>query len=65
MVFQKEYLDLFLVPIGLIIMFVYHLHLLYRYLKVPHTTVMGFENNDKRAWVEKIMLVSLNNIFQF
>ncbi|TMW90289.1 hypothetical protein EJD97_015964 [Solanum chilense] len=62
MVFQKEYLDLFLVPIGLIIMFVYHLHLLYRYLKVPHTTVMGFENNDKRAWVEKIMLDDKNNI---
>ncbi|KAM3239332.1 hypothetical protein P3L10_014366 [Capsicum annuum] len=62
MAFQKEYLDLFLVPSGLIIMFGYHLFLLYRYLKVTHNTVMGFENNDKRAWVEKIMLDDKKNI---
>ncbi|KAK4361151.1 hypothetical protein RND71_020103 [Anisodus tanguticus] len=55
MVFQKEYLDLLLVPSGLSIMFIYHLYLLYRYLTIPHTTIMGFENNDKRAWVERIM----------
>lgn len=57
MVFQKEYLDLLLVPSGLFIMFTYHLYLLYRYLTIPHTTIMGFENNDKRAWVERIMQV--------
>ncbi|KAJ9136107.1 hypothetical protein P3X46_033218 [Hevea brasiliensis] len=55
MVFKKNYLDLILVPSGLPIMFAYHLFLLYRYLNLPHTTVMGFENNDKRAWVERIM----------
>ncbi|XP_016465155.2 uncharacterized protein LOC107788029 [Nicotiana tabacum] len=55
MVFQKEYLDLLLVPSGLCIMFIYHLYLLYRYLNIPHTTIMGFENNDKRAWIERIM----------
>ncbi|XP_052183970.1 uncharacterized protein LOC127795997 isoform X2 [Diospyros lotus] len=55
MVFQKEYLDLVLVPTGLILMFSYHLYLLYRYLCLPHTTVFGFENNDKRAWVEKVV----------
>ncbi|KDO77723.1 hypothetical protein CISIN_1g047237mg [Citrus sinensis] len=53
MTFQKEYLDLVLVPLGLLIMFTYHLFLLYRYLHHPHTTAFGFENNDKRAWVEK------------
>ncbi|XP_057949973.1 uncharacterized protein LOC131144983 isoform X2 [Malania oleifera] len=53
--FQKEYLDLVLVPSGLLIMFSYHLILLYRYLNLPHTTVIGYENNDKRAWVERIM----------
>ncbi|MCD9560099.1 hypothetical protein HAX54_018542 [Datura stramonium] len=58
MVFQKEYLDLLLVPTGLSIMFLYHLYLLYRYLTIPHTTIMGFENNDKRAWVERIMQAS-------
>ncbi|KAG8365512.1 hypothetical protein BUALT_Bualt18G0112700 [Buddleja alternifolia] len=55
MMFQKEYLDLVLVPFGLIIMFSYHILLLYRYLSVPHTTVIGFENNDKKIWVQKIM----------
>ncbi|XP_028798474.1 uncharacterized protein LOC114753937 [Neltuma alba] len=53
--FQKEYLDLVLVPCGLLIMFLYHLCLLYRYLHRPHTTSMGFENNDKREWVHRIM----------
>ncbi|KZV57560.1 hypothetical protein F511_03020 [Dorcoceras hygrometricum] len=52
---QKEWLDLVLVPCGLLIMFSYHLVLLYRCLKLPHTTVIGFENNDKKAWVRKIM----------
>ncbi|KAK4769960.1 hypothetical protein SAY87_030492 [Trapa incisa] len=53
--FEKEALDLVLVPSGLLIMFVYHLFLLYRYLHQPHTTVMGFENHDKRAWVKGIL----------
>ncbi|XP_051133790.1 uncharacterized protein LOC127253309 [Andrographis paniculata] len=55
MMFQKEYLDLVLVPGGLFIMFTYHLILLYRCLQLPHTTVIGFENIDKQIWVEKIM----------
>ncbi|XP_061341522.1 uncharacterized protein LOC133287862 [Gastrolobium bilobum] len=55
--FRKEYLDLILVPSGLLIMFTYHLFLLYRYINLPHKTVMGFENNDKRAWARNIMAV--------
>lgn len=54
-VFEKQNIDLLLVPSGLLIMFAYHIFLLYRYLHTPHTTVLGFENNDKRAWVEKVM----------
>ncbi|KAL3615109.1 hypothetical protein CASFOL_040770 [Castilleja foliolosa] len=53
--FRKEYLDVVLVPSGLLIMFSYHLILLYRCLRLPHTTVIGFENNDKKSWVEKVM----------
>lgn len=63
MAFQKEYLDLVLVPSGLLVMFAYHLFLLYRYLNLPHTTVMGFENHDKKAWVERIMQVSISSHF--
>ncbi|KAM3700402.1 hypothetical protein ACJW31_05G095200 [Castanea mollissima] len=47
---QLHDLDLVLVPTGLLIMFVYHLDLLFRYVYRPHTTFMGSENNEKRAW---------------
>ncbi|GAV75086.1 DUF599 domain-containing protein [Cephalotus follicularis] len=62
MSFNKQYLDLVLVPSGLLIMFAYHLILLYRYLNLPHTTVIGFENNDKRAWVQRIMQADRGNV---
>ncbi|KAL9264081.1 hypothetical protein AKJ16_DCAP24031 [Drosera capensis] len=55
MAFQKENLDLILVPSGLLIMFSYHLFLLYRYIRLPHTTAIGFENNDTKAWIERVM----------
>ncbi|XP_068657897.1 uncharacterized protein [Aristolochia californica] len=53
--FHKEYLDLVLVPAGLVVMFGYHLFLLYRILRIPHTTVIGYENHNKMAWVERMM----------
>ncbi|KAL5802972.1 hypothetical protein ACOSQ4_031277 [Xanthoceras sorbifolium] len=57
MVWRKEYLDVILVPSGLLIMFGYHLYLLYRCLKFPHTTVIGYENHNKKAWVERMLQV--------
>ncbi|CAK9179342.1 unnamed protein product [Ilex paraguariensis] len=54
---RKEYLDLVLVPVGLLIMFGYHLFLLYRVLNLPETTSIGYENHNKKAWVERIMQV--------
>ncbi|KAI4371038.1 hypothetical protein MLD38_019314 [Melastoma candidum] len=60
--FEKQDLDVVLVPCGLILMFGYHLVLLYRYLRLPHTTVMGFENHDKRAWVHSIMQVERKDV---
>ncbi|KAM1633585.1 hypothetical protein ACFXTN_010623 [Malus domestica] len=57
MSFENEDLDLMLVSSGLLIMFVYHIIILYRYIHLPHTTVVGFENNDKRVWVERVMQV--------
>ncbi|KAK9085428.1 hypothetical protein Sjap_025839 [Stephania japonica] len=55
MAWEDRYLDLIFVPGGLLIMFVYHIHLLYRILKQPHTTVIGYENHNKEAWVERLM----------
>ena len=58
MAVEKKYLDVVLVPSGLLIMLVYHLFLYYRYLHHPLTTVMGYENQDKKVWVDKIMQVN-------
>ncbi|XP_071727166.1 uncharacterized protein [Rutidosis leptorrhynchoides] len=54
---KEQNLDLILVPIGLLIMCIYHLFLLYRYLKCPELTAIGFENHNKKAWVQKMLLI--------
>ncbi|KAL9236809.1 hypothetical protein vseg_011435 [Gypsophila vaccaria] len=59
---KKECLDLILVPCGLMMLFVYHLYSLYRYINFPETTNMGFENHNKRAWVQRIMKGCSTNV---
>ncbi|XP_057473401.1 uncharacterized protein LOC130761843 [Actinidia eriantha] len=54
---EKKYLDLVLVPSGLLIMFGYHTFLLYRCLKLPHTTTIGHDNHCRGAWIERMMQV--------
>lgn len=58
---KEEYLDIVLVPIGLFIMFGYHLFLIYRFLKHPHTTVIGYDHHNKRAWVDR--MIQVQNIY--
>ncbi|KAK6229371.1 hypothetical protein SCA6_018322 [Theobroma cacao] len=53
----KECLDVVLVPSGLLFMSAYHVFLLYRCLKFPQTTVIGYENHTRRAWVERMLQV--------
>eukprot|EP01018_Ginkgo_biloba_P015855 Gb_38230 [translate_table: standard] len=55
MFLEKHHLDLVLVPTGLLFMLVYHVYLLYRIIKHPNTTVMGFENGNRRIWVRRMM----------
>ncbi|GLJ49060.1 hypothetical protein SUGI_1034970 [Cryptomeria japonica] len=55
LIWAKAYLDLVLVPSGLLFLGVYHLYLLYRILKYPHSTAIGFENDKKKIWVQKMM----------
>ncbi|EMS57635.1 hypothetical protein TRIUR3_16565 [Triticum urartu] len=50
-------MDFVLVPCGLAIMLGYHLLLLYRILRHPHTTVIGYENHNKLAWVQRMVQV--------
>ncbi|XP_042521168.1 uncharacterized protein LOC122094431 [Macadamia integrifolia] len=59
---REDNLDIFLVPAGLIIMFSYHLFLLYRILTAPQTTVIGYENHNKMAWVERMMMADLKDM---
>lgn len=54
---HKGSMDLVLVPCGLAIMLGYHLLLLYRILRHPHTTVIGYENHNKLAWVQRMVQV--------
>ncbi|CAN1149960.1 hypothetical protein LINPERPRIM_LOCUS18462 [Linum perenne] len=55
MEFEKDYLDLFLVPTGLLILFTYHLYLLYIHRTNPCATTIGLEANDKIIWVQTII----------
>ncbi|WOL17044.1 hypothetical protein Cni_G25833 [Canna indica] len=55
MMLDRGSIDLVLVPAGLAILFGYHLFLLYRIFRFPHTTVIGYENHNKRAWVERML----------
>ncbi|KAJ4980732.1 hypothetical protein NE237_031569 [Protea cynaroides] len=55
MTFENKDLDLILVPAGLLIMFAYHLFLLYRVLRYPATTVIGYDNNNWMAWAQTMM----------
>ncbi|KAK6157369.1 hypothetical protein DH2020_011617 [Rehmannia glutinosa] len=52
---KEEHLDFVLVPSGLLIMFGYHLFHLSKCLKNPETTVIGYENYNRRAWVARIL----------
>ncbi|XP_031502701.1 uncharacterized protein LOC116265871 [Nymphaea colorata] len=52
---EKAFLDVMLVPTSLVVMFGYHLFLLYRILRRPETTVVGYENHNKMEWVERMM----------
>nr|BAD23596.1 hypothetical protein [Oryza sativa Japonica Group] len=52
---KNSSMDLVLVPCGLAIMVGYHLMLLHRILRHPHTTVIGYENHNKLAWVERML----------
>ncbi|XP_042479354.1 uncharacterized protein LOC122060226 [Macadamia integrifolia] len=55
MAFGVQYLDLILVPGGLLIMFTYHLYLIYRVRTNPKATTIGYENLNKKSWVKCMM----------
>jgi hypothetical protein len=62
---SKVSMDLVLVPCGLAIMVGYHLLLLYRILRHPHTTAIRYENHNKLAWVQRMAQVLVTDQFLF
>ncbi|XP_074555983.1 uncharacterized protein LOC141811823 [Curcuma longa] len=55
MEWRKGYLDLVLVPLGLLFPLVYHLWLWYRVRSKPLHTIVGINSVGRRLWVEAIM----------
>nr|GEW70403.1 reverse transcriptase domain, reverse transcriptase zinc-binding domain protein [Tanacetum cinerariifolium] len=55
---KEDDLDLFLVPTGVLLMCVYHFYLLYRYNnKECVSTSIGYENDNKKAWVNELVKI--------
>lgn len=50
-----ENLDMVLVPTGIFFLLAYHVYLLYRIIKDPDSTVVGFENGNRQVWVQQMM----------
>jgi len=48
-------LDLVLVPTGILLLVAYHVYLLNRIIKAPDTTVIGFENANRKVWAQQMM----------
>ncbi|KZV51939.1 hypothetical protein F511_08549 [Dorcoceras hygrometricum] len=55
LIWKKDYLDFVLVPCCLLIMLGYHVLHLNRCIKLPQTTVIGYENYNKKIWVQRIL----------
>ncbi|XP_047339298.1 uncharacterized protein LOC124942787 [Impatiens glandulifera] len=55
MEWKKGYLDLILVPLGLLVMFSYHFWLWYKVRTEPLSTIIGTNAIGRRLWVSSIM----------
>ncbi|XP_057796811.1 uncharacterized protein LOC131012840 isoform X2 [Salvia miltiorrhiza] len=58
---KKEYLDFVLVPGGLLVMLGYHLFHLHRCINRAETTVVGYENYNRRVWVSRVLEVEVKD----
>ncbi|OWM81427.1 uncharacterized protein LOC116198403 [Punica granatum] len=58
---KKEYLDVILVPSGLCLVFGYHIFLIFRCIRCPQTTVIGYENHFRLAWVVRMLQTDAKN----
>ncbi|KMZ64524.1 hypothetical protein ZOSMA_361G00040 [Zostera marina] len=52
---EKQYLELILVPLGLLLLLAYHLWFTYQLIRHPNNTVMGMNVFNLRMWVKSIL----------
>ncbi|XP_047945724.1 uncharacterized protein LOC125192217 [Salvia hispanica] len=57
----KEHLDFILVPAGLLVMVGYHMFHLHRCINRAETTVVGYENHNRRLWVSRLLEVEVKD----
>ncbi|PIA43904.1 hypothetical protein AQUCO_01800149v1 [Aquilegia coerulea] len=55
MEWRKSYLDLVLVPLGLLINISYHVWLWHKVRTTPHSTIIGTNSTGRRIWVSAMM----------
>ncbi|KAG0556390.1 hypothetical protein KC19_11G050200 [Ceratodon purpureus] len=58
---DSRYLDIVLVPLGLFMLAIYHLHLWFKVKYHPESTVIGVNHINRQAWVNNIMSDSMKN----
>ncbi|XP_050236630.1 uncharacterized protein LOC126686557 [Mercurialis annua] len=58
---EEDKLDIVLVPMGLLLMVIYHCWLLFTLLNYPKTTVIGLNAESRHQWVHAIMTDPLKN----
>ncbi|KDP35159.1 hypothetical protein JCGZ_10693 [Jatropha curcas] len=58
---EEEDLDYVLVPVGLLVMGIYHIWLLFTIIKSPSRTVIGINAESRHQWVLAIMSDPLKN----
>lgn len=58
---NHAYLDMILVPFGLLLLVLYHAQLIYRVWKFPASTVIGVNQINRQVWVRTIMTDGLKN----
>lgn len=58
---NHAYLDMALVPLGLLMLLIYHGQLVYRVCKFPATTVIGVNQFNRQVWVRTMMAEGTKN----
>ncbi|KAI4350968.1 hypothetical protein L6164_005370 [Bauhinia variegata] len=58
---EERYLDYVLVPLGLLVLVIYHIWLLYHILRNPSRTVIGLNAQSRHQWVLSMMTDPLKN----